>query len=239
MNNIKQTVCRNIGREEGIMMLKFKNKTLLVYKIGVFTISLVFMLTSCAVNGGLQENDAAQSLTQDDDPETLLTEEDYPEGNNDIIPRPEDKVLFRVGLSTHPNNIYYFVLLKNGVLEASIGSVALRHNNDLSDMLESVYQHDTVKLSESDFEYLLEMVDKIEKTTEAGDNWTFTGWGFDLYYNDISYSINYMGDPPMLYKNFIDQLLVLSPIDKPDFWDRRLKYIENQGYTPGRLPLED
>ena len=226
------------------MMRKFKNKTVLVYKIGVFAISLVFVLASCAVNSGLQENDAAQSFQQDDDPELLLTEEDHPEGNDEIVHQAEDRVIFSVGFysvgtQNYPAYAYHYGVSKNGILEASRGLVADNHSTDLSDMLGLIYEHDTVQLTKSELDYLLEMVDKIEKTTEAGDNWTVTAWGFLLYYNDIYYGINYQGAPSILHKNFIDQLILLSPIDKPEFWDRRLKYIEEQGYTPGRLPLED
>jgi len=152
-----------------------------------------------------------------------------------IVHQDEDEVIIGVKFEESPMDCYHFTVSRNGILEASLGLSLEYLYYDLVDVLETVNDHATVQLTKSELDYLIGMADEIEERTEE-DDWDRLGrtWVLLINYNGKFYAFNHWADRPIVYKNFIDQLIVLSPIRKPEFWERYTGVLADKGQTPGR-----
>ena len=208
---------------------------------GIFTAIALLFLVSCITEsksemrgstavqhedeeheGGAADSEAIDLQDGDDSvPECESGEESEDEQIMDdvIIHHEDDEVIFRVLLRKHPGETYHFVVSKNGILDASLGTGAIRHNADLSDAMDTIDEHATLQLTSSELEELLEMVAEIERLTEVDElDMLGSGWHFMLFYNGEFYAFNYSTPYPPVRIKFVDQLIRLSPIPKPSFW---------------------
>jgi len=229
-----------------------RNKSILACMIITFAIVTLFLISSCVAGVEIQMNDKILNHQENTD-SSVSVEKESPQGeylepneyeianeevenpiNNDVIIHQDvDVVIFRVVMWRTLMDAYHFAVSNNGVLEASRGTLLDRYSVDLSKVLDDTYEKTKIQLTKSELEYLLELANEIEQTTDADEVIGTTGWRLYISYNDTFYQISYYGDT---YENFCNKLLVLSDLKKPDFWDRKMEYYIANGWEPGHRP---
>ena len=201
-----------------------------------------------------QKNEDVQTstteITSPEDDALMNTDIDAQEKNGQIaideLPyqEEEDKIILRVGFFEAPVEVYYFSVSQNGILEASFGNAYENskqelHNfdDDLVDMLGFVEESSTKQLTKIELEHLIEMANEIEKNAGSpGWEWNtrFGGWNIFLNYNDVLYRLTYYETKIAVIECFMEQLLILSPIQKPDFWEGHMEYLNERGLKVDR-----
>ena len=135
---------------------------------------------------------------------------------------PDEDSLLKVALyrAGTIDKTYYFILNKDGTLEVALGE---RKNNDISSsgLLKVISESKSKQLTSLEFDELLEHADEIEMNTESLKKITMKdGWDVIVYYNSISYELNYTksqeainGVPLYIVSQLIDFLIDKSPVE--------------------------
>ena len=134
-------------------------------------------------------------------------------------------------------HVYHFTVSQNGILDVSLGMLTPMISNDLVEVLRDVYESVTVQLTRTELDHLLETVEEIHRISEPYEYpIQSTGWSFWLNYNDVFHHLLYSGRPPIVNVNFIDKLLMLSPVEMPEYWNDYLDYLNQMGWVVGYRP---
>jgi len=193
-------------------------------------LSLLLLFTACNI---CEIKNNFPNTTENE--ETQMNYEELP------FQEEEDKVILRVGFFDSPTEVYYFVVTKNGIFEASLGNIWQspdhKFDDDLVGMLGEIEESGAKQLTKNELEHIIEMANEIEKNSDKpGWEWNtpYGGWDVFMNYNDKLYKLTYYNFSPVTIDCFVEQLLILSPIQTPYFWESRKKVIIERGLKVDR-----